>query len=427
MPEPVLPELESVKIVFDSHLDLRLPPGTTGIAVDSGDFSAACVREASVLVVRSVTRVDRDLLQGSSVRLVVSATTGTDHIDSEWLDANDIELQTAAGVNARAVAEYTLVSVLLLAREHGLTPTGLNVAIVGFGRIGKQLYRLLSVIGARISVCDPFVACDSPPGQLAGCPPIDGHWCTYEQALKADVISFHTPLTFDGDHPTHHLLRQETLAHLPAHSCIINAARGGVHHSADLLEWAKAHPRQLCLDVYEGEPNIDLKLPKLCLSATAHVAGYTHQARAGLNTLLNRQIAEWARLKAPATPENASTADANVSTAASDATRGSDLRIAPGLDLLAALLQCTNTIQDGERFLAAMQGAQPAQSAHTFTRHRREYLNTNGGRHEFSAWTYRPDDKRAPVLEKLGFRLAGVSETADDPTHPQPQPPSSTP
>ena len=231
----------------------RLP----GRAIDR-----AALADAELLLVRSVTRVDRALLAGSPVRFVGTCTIGTDHLDLDYFQQAGIAWASAPGCNARGVVDYVLGSLLVLAEQQGVALPSRTYGVVGAGQVGARLVEVLRGLGWRVLVCDP-------PRQAAE----GGDFASLEQILgECDVLSLHTPL--DGG--THHLLDAARLARLKPGAWLINASRGAVVDNAALRELLRQRPDvQAVLDVWEGEPQVDVALAGLCRIATPHIAGYS--------------------------------------------------------------------------------------------------------------------------------------------------------
>lgn len=220
---------------------------------------------AQALVVRSVTRVNRDLLAGSGIGFVGTCTIGTDHLDTAFLRERGIAFCSAPGSNADSVVDYVLSA---LANPHGLLEDllqGARVGIVGLGNVGRRLAARLQGLGIGCDAYDPFLDPVAHPILR----PLD--------ALKrCRVLCLHTPLTTTGPFPTRHLLDSHWLAALPARAVILNAGRGEALATQDLLSLKAKRPDiQLVLDVWENEPRVDPVLAGQCLLATPHIAGYS--------------------------------------------------------------------------------------------------------------------------------------------------------
>ena len=247
---------------FAGFGEIRRYPGR---AID-----AACVKDADVLLVRSVTRVHRQLLEGSRVRFVGTCTIGTDHLDLDYFAQAGIHWSSAPGCNARGVVDYVLGSLLTLAELDGVALAERVYGVVGAGQVGERLVRVLRGLGWKVLVCDP-------PRQALE----DGDFVSLETIVEqCDAISVHTPLLRDGPDATWHLLGREQLARLRPGAWLINASRGAVVDNHALREVLLARDDlHAVLDVWEGEPQVDLALADLCTLATPHIAGYSLDGR----------------------------------------------------------------------------------------------------------------------------------------------------
>lgn len=233
-------------------------------------ISRTDLQAADALLVRSVTRIDRALLEDTPVRFVGTATIGTDHIDKEGLAALGITVASAPGCNARAVGEYVLTLLAILADEQGWQPQQRTLGVVGLGNTGSQVIRLAAALGFRVLGCDPFV---SLPGVEAR--PLAG------LLAEADIVSLHVPLTRTGSYPTHHLMDAQRLASLRPGSLLVNSSRGEVVDNQALEALLRRHPDALTalLDVWEGEPMLRPGLLDLVRFGTPHVAGYSQEGK----------------------------------------------------------------------------------------------------------------------------------------------------
>ncbi|WP_217473716.1 4-phosphoerythronate dehydrogenase PdxB [Stutzerimonas stutzeri] len=243
---------------FGEHGDIRRMTGRS--------INRAALEQAEVLLVRSVTRVDRELLEGSAVRFVGTCTIGTDHLDIDYFDEVGIDWASAPGCNARGVVDYVLGSLLALAEGEGVALDSRRYGIVGAGEVGGRLVNVLRGLGWDVRVCDPLRQAQEA-----------GDFVGLEQILdECDVISLHTPLTLEGEHSTFHLLDQARLERLRPGAWLINAARGAIVDNVALREQLARRPDiQAVLDVWEGEPQVDVELAELCWIATPHIAGYS--------------------------------------------------------------------------------------------------------------------------------------------------------
>ena len=240
--------------------------------VSGRSMTAGDVRDADILLVRSVTRVNRELLEGSRVRFVGTTTIGTDHVDLDWLEQQGIRFSAAPGCNANSVAEYVLSVLSLYAEKRGLTDwSQLSVGIVGVGNVGGELARKLERLGFDVRLCDP------PRADLEQDGPA---FVSLAEAMTCDVVSLHTPLTREGDYPTFHMIGEQELDSLGANQLLINSGRGEVIDSAALqARLGRGDAPVVALDVWEQEPAIHPGLVEQVWLATPHIAGYSLEGK----------------------------------------------------------------------------------------------------------------------------------------------------
>ncbi|MHC8379888.1 4-phosphoerythronate dehydrogenase PdxB [Pseudomonas sp. LB3P14] len=243
---------------FEGFGEIRRVPGRS--------IDRATVEQADVLLVRSVTNVNRALLEGSKVRFVGTCTIGTDHLDLDYFQRAGITWSSAPGCNARGVVDYVLGSLLTLAEIEGADLAQRTYGVVGAGEVGGRLVKVLQGLGWKVLVCDP-------PRQAAE----GGDYVSLEQIIEqCDVISLHTPLKKHGAQATWHLFDKNRLNQLKSGTWLINASRGPVVDNAALRQvLLQREDLQAVLDVWEGEPEVDVALAELCVLATPHIAGYS--------------------------------------------------------------------------------------------------------------------------------------------------------
>jgi len=261
---------------FSSLGDVRLLPGR---AIVRGELA-----DAEALVVRSITRVDAALLEGTPVRFVGTATNGLDHIDDGYLRGRGIELADIGGANAEAVSEYVLAALLEL-RDRGLLKLdGGRIGVVGMGKIGGRVAEDARLLGLDVVEYDPpREECD-PLFTSAG----------LDELFACDLISLHVPYVADGDHPTRHFVDATFLGHLRPGTILLNTARGAVADSAALIAAVDSgRLGGLVLDVWEGEPDVPAGLITRCTLATPHIASYSIDAKGKGAEVIVHALAEF--------------------------------------------------------------------------------------------------------------------------------------
>ncbi|MBN2376801.1 MAG: 4-phosphoerythronate dehydrogenase [Sedimentisphaerales bacterium] len=254
-----------------SHLgDVLLLPGRS--------LSHEHLKNADILLVRSITNVNSQLLDGTPVRFVGTATIGTDHIDLPYLNRRGIAFADAAGSNANSVAEYVITALLNLAQKHQFQLAGKSIGIVGLGNIGSKLEKFAQALKMNVIPNDP-------PLQRKTAHP---RFQPLSQALQADFVTLHVPLTRTGTDPTWHLINDQNLTTLKPSAFLINSSRGPVVDNLALKNaLAQNQLAGAVLDVWENEPEIDLDLLKLTEIATPHIAGYSFDGKTNGTALLH--------------------------------------------------------------------------------------------------------------------------------------------
>jgi erythronate-4-phosphate dehydrogenase len=260
-----------VNKLFSSSVDVKLIPGR--------EIRRHHLKDVDVLLVRSVTRVDQKLLHDTSVKFVGSATSGTDHIDVEYLDQNGVVFAHAPGCNAIAVAEYSLSAMSSMCKDWASK----KVSVVGCGNVGLTLLSALSSFDVECNFFDPFVKRDE--------------FCQLndlEKIIDSDLICFHTPLTIGGDFPTENLVDDYMLEALRPGTAIINAGRGEVVSGKALLKCLKQKKKlRVALDVWEKEPSINLDLLEMIDIGTPHIAGNTIEGKLRGTWMLHKAFLDW--------------------------------------------------------------------------------------------------------------------------------------
>ena len=259
-----------MKIIIDRDIPFiqgRITERVETIYENGADITPEMANDADALVVRTRTRCNENLLKDSNIRLIVSATIGTDHIDLPWCVKKGIEVRNAPGCNAPGVAQYVFASLF----RSGFDPTFHTLGIIGYGNVGKTVGEWAKEMGIKILVSDP-------PRKETGHKDVE--YLPLEEVLeKSDAISFHVPLTKDGRHPTYHLLNKDNIKFIRKGGIVINSSRGGVVEEKSLIQYLRNGELKAIVDVWENEPEINMELLNLATIATPHIAGYSREGK----------------------------------------------------------------------------------------------------------------------------------------------------
>lgn len=244
------------------------------VYISGSRITAADVADADALIVRTRTRCGRELLDGSKVRFIATATIGYDHLDTDYLDAAGIAWTNCPGCNSGSVAQYVHSVLLLLNRDFGLPLDGSGViGIVGCGHVGSKVRAVAELLGMKVLVCDPLL---NDPAFVS----MD----VIER--ESDVITFHVPLVMDGVYATHHLADEKFFSRLCRRPFIINTSRGAVVDNEALVAALDGgRIRQAVVDTWEHEPDIDTALLKKVYIGTPHIAGYSADGKVNASNM----------------------------------------------------------------------------------------------------------------------------------------------
>lgn len=259
-----------MKIVADSHIPfINEYFGAYGeLILKSGrSLSRDDVKDADILFVRSITPVNEKLLANSRVKFVGSVTAGADHLDTKWLDEAGIAWSAARGFNAPPVADYVVCVMAALQRKGLLAQSGVKAAVIGVGHVGRLVVERLKLLNVDVVLCDPIRAENEH----------DFISIPFEELSDMDLISLHVPLTQSGVHPTRHFINKDFLRRQKQACVLLNASRGAVINSKDLVRYGTHLP--WCFDVWEHEPRIDKAILERAVIATPHIAGYSVQSK----------------------------------------------------------------------------------------------------------------------------------------------------
>lgn len=242
------------------------------------------LKNADALIVRSITKVDENLLHGTPVKFVGTATIGIDHIDVDYLNENSIQYASAPGCNSYAVAEYVITAFADIIAKNAPSGKINSVGIVGYGNIGSKVASFFESFGCKLIINDP-------PLQYKGSHKIN--FSTLDEALQCDVITLHVPYSKDGEFPTHHLIDTDELNRIKENTILINTSRGGVVNNETLNKILKRKRIYTAFDVWENEPHPVLELVERCNISTPHIAGYSLEGKANGTMMIEKAFADF--------------------------------------------------------------------------------------------------------------------------------------
>jgi erythronate-4-phosphate dehydrogenase len=257
------------------------------------EITNALLKDADVLLVRSITEVNSNLLAGTNVKFVGTATIGTDHIDKAYLAEKGIRFTDARGCNSDAVAEYVFTALLNISNEQKFTLKEKSIGVVGVGNIGSRIVRLADALGMKVLQNDP------PLKRKTG----GQHFLDLKNLMDADILTFHVPLNMQGEDRTYHLFDYEKINSLKDDAIIINASRGPVIENSSLDTLIEKKNITAVLDVWENEPEINMNLLQKIKFGSPHIAGYSYEGKINGTVILYNALCSFLNIKPIWLPE----------------------------------------------------------------------------------------------------------------------------
>lgn len=264
-----------LKIVADNHIPF-LEGALDGVArveyLPGASIGKRDLKDADALITRTRTLCNRDMLEGTSVRFIASATIGFDHIDTVYCGKKGIGWANAPGCNSSSVEQYVVSALLWLSVHRNVELKDLSMGIVGVGNVGSKVARAAEALGMKVLLNDP------PRKRKEGS---DDFVSLGELKENSDIISLHVPLNRGGADNTLHLFNGEFLSTINKGTILINSSRGAVVDEGVVLDGIKKGILQdVILDVFENEPHINKDLLEAITLATPHIAGYSLDGKA---------------------------------------------------------------------------------------------------------------------------------------------------
>lgn len=358
-------------------------------ALKTSDFTRASVSDADILIVRSETKVNRDLLEGSRVKFVGTVTIGTDHVDIPYLESRKITFASAPGSNANSVAEYLAAALLVWSQRTGAALSGKTLGVVGVGSVGSKVAEVGRAFGMQVLLNDPPLARGT----------MNSPFRPIEDLMSADVVSLHVPLTTAGQDPTHHLFDEQRILKMKTGSVLINTSRGPVVESTALRSALfSKHLSHAILDVWEGEPRIETGLLDQVTIGTPHIAGYSLDGKLNAVRMIYEEVCRFVHAKPEWKSETVSK-DSPKSKIRVDETAKTSEAVAHH-----AIRQAYD-IELDDRELRKIMLFPPGDQAAYFMKLRAEYRV----RREFVHWLVELSPEQSAtrdLLARLGFRVA---------------------
>ena len=241
------------------------------------------VLDADVLIVRTRTRCDENLLDGTSVKMIATATIGMDHIDMDYCASRGIHVENAAGCNAGGVMQYVFSALYGVAARIGIKIEEFTLGIIGVGHVGSKIEAMARYLGLNVLLCDPPRAAAEGPEKF----------CSLEYLLEnSNAVTMHVPL----NETTRGMADETFFALMRPGAIFINAARGEVIDEQALIA-AAPKLAAIIIDTWCNEPNINIDLLDVCAIGTPHIAGYSLQGKQNATMMAVQAVARFFDLK----------------------------------------------------------------------------------------------------------------------------------
>ena len=283
--------MNKIKIAADNKIPFLkgvLEPFVDIQYLNPSDITHNIIKDKDALIIRTRTHCNSELLEGTNVKFIATATIGYDHIDAEYCKRKNIKWINAPGCNSISVMQYMASALLTLAAKKELDLANLTIGIVGVGNVGSKVARLSKILGMNVLLNDPPRARNESSKGFVN---LD------ELISQSDIITFHVPLIKEGEDKTHHMADNNFFSKFKNNKIIFNTSRGPVVETNSLTDAIKnGKVNAAVLDVWEHEPNIDRELLSMVDIATPHIAGYSADGKANGTSVCVRNIASFFNL-----------------------------------------------------------------------------------------------------------------------------------
>jgi len=280
-----------IKIVADNKipfLEGALEPVARIEYLPGGVISREHLLDADGLIIRTRTECNRELLEGTPIRFIASATIGYDHIDRDYCHESGIGWTNAPGCNSSSVKQYIVSALLWLAVNRKMDLHGKTLGVIGVGNVGTKVAAAARALGMNVLLNDP------PRERNEG----NGAFVSLKDVMEqSDLISLHVPLNRGGLDNTWHLVNREFTGHLKKGTILINSSRGSVVDESALMAGIRGGIlSDTILDVFENEPVVNQDLIDMITMATPHIAGYSLDGKANGTTMSVQAVSRFFKL-----------------------------------------------------------------------------------------------------------------------------------
>lgn len=279
--------MDMVRVIADDKIPFLkgvLEPFATVTYLPGNQINRNTALESDALLIRTRTKCNSELLAGTPVKFIGTATIGFDHIDTEYCEKNNIKWANAPGCNSSSVKQYIAAALLRISSESGFDLKDKTLGIIGVGDVGSKVQKLANAFGMKVLLNDP------PRERREG----KDNFVSLERLLnESDIITLHVPLNMDGQDKTYHLFSNKTFGNVKKGCWLINSSRGEVVDTESLKNALTGEMiAGAVIDVWEREPEIDIPLMHMTFLATPHIAGYSADGKANGTAMIVKNLCE---------------------------------------------------------------------------------------------------------------------------------------
>jgi erythronate-4-phosphate dehydrogenase len=263
--------------VFEKYADIQYHDGAS--------IDRKTVADCDALVVRTRTKCTKELLSGSGIKYIATATIGFDHIDTAYCNTNSITWTNAPGCNSASVNQYVVAALLKISRDFRLNLSEKTIGIIGVGNVGSKVAASAEALGMKVLLCDPP---RERAGDTAGFTGFD------TLAGKSDFISLHVPLNIVGEDKTYRMINEKSIKKIKKGAWLLNTSRGEVAETSALKKALdNGRLAGAVIDVWEHEPDLDHELMHRTFISTPHIAGYSTDGKANGTSMVVNDLARF--------------------------------------------------------------------------------------------------------------------------------------
>lgn len=262
--------------VLEPFADIKYFPGN--------QITREILKHADALVIRTRTKCTPELLEGTSVQFIGTATIGFDHINAQFCDKQNIQWTNAPGCNSSSVQQYIAAALLKISSEFRFSLKDKTIGIIGVGNVGSKVEKFARILGMKVLLCDP------PRARKEG----NSNFTKLEILLgESDIVTIHVPLNFGNEDKTYHLFDEKSFKMMKKGAFFINSSRGEVVDTTSVKTVLRSGRLSgAVFDVWENEPDIDLELMTNVFVATPHIAGYSTDGKANGTAMVVNALSE---------------------------------------------------------------------------------------------------------------------------------------